>query len=359
VRQLGLTSLVYPSATHSRFEHSLGVMHLAGELAESTGMDERKRKELRIAGLLHDSGHGPFSHASEVLAEKQGASHEDFSCMIVDELEDMIPVDTENVKKMIRGETDEAKIIAGEIDADRMDYLVRDSHSSGLEHGNIDVATIVRLAEMEEGKMVFDEKAIQALESLFTARFHMIRSLYRHHTCEIAEKMLQRALENLLERISLQELMEMDDYEAHSELLRKGGSSTKIYSRIKNRELYKRALVWGEEEIGREGLKAVERRIGNERKIERKIAEKAGVKQEDIILDAPKTPDIESIDVSIRKELGREKLSENSPIIGSLREAEWRMVALKVYCPQDEREKVEEAAEEIMKDYSSVLSGYL
>lgn len=82
--------MVYPGGTHTRFQHSLGVMHLAGKFAESLNLQEERKQELRIAGLMHDSGHGPFSHASEVVAEQKGLSHEELSCRKVRKLEDRI-----------------------------------------------------------------------------------------------------------------------------------------------------------------------------------------------------------------------------------------------------------------------------
>ena len=357
VRQLGLSSLVYPSATHTRFQHSLGVMHLAGEFADSLELDEKRTRELRIAGLLHDSGHGPFSHASEFVAEKQGLSHEDLSCRKVDELEDKFSVDAERVKKIIRGELEIGQAVAGDIDADRMDYLMRDAHSSGLEHGNIDTATIIRLAEIDSRRLVFDEKAVQALESLFTARFHMIRSLYGHHTSNLAEKMLQRSLEDHTDEV--ENLMTLDDYEAHTELLKSGGTAEKLYRRIKDRRLFKRALVWNDDDIPREALGSLEKRIENPRAIEQKIADDADVKSHEVIIDRPGTPDIQDIDVKIKKDGKVENLSDSSPIIGSLAEAEWRMVAMKVYSPEEKQEEVKKAAEKILKDYTSVLEGYM
>lgn len=360
IRQLGLSSLVYPSATHTRFQHSLGVMHLAGRFASSLGLDEKRTRELRIAGLLHDSGHGPFSHASEKIAEKEGLEHEELSCQIVDKLEDRFSADPNRVKKIIRGELEIGQVVAGDIDADRMDYLVRDSHSSGLEHGNIDTATIIRLAEINSRRLVFDEKAVQALEALFTARFHMIRSLYKHHASMIAEKMLQRSLENYLtDDKSIEELMSMDDYEAHNELMKPETGGKELYRRIKDRKLYKRALVWDEDDLPREALESLEDRINNPREIEREIAENAGVSEDKVIIDKPDTPEIQEIDVKIKKESGVENLSEASPIIDSLTQAEWRMVAMKVYSPEENRGEVKAAAEKVLKDYTNVLSGYL
>ena len=186
IKQLGLSHLVYPSANHTRFEHSLGVMHLAGELADSLDLDQKETKTLRIAGLLHDSGHGPFSHASEVVAERRGISHEEISCEVVEKLENNFSVDAEKVKRTIKGENKIGKVLAGDIDADRMDYLVRDAYNSGTEYGNIEYETIIRLAKMYEEEVCFERKAVQSLESLFTSRFHMIKSLYSHHASRIA-----------------------------------------------------------------------------------------------------------------------------------------------------------------------------
>ncbi|PSG99991.1 MAG: phosphodiesterase, partial [Nanohaloarchaea archaeon SW_4_43_9] len=87
IRQLGFTSLIYPSATHTRFQHSLGVTHLTGKFADSLNLKDEKRKELRLAALFHDTGHGPFSHVSEMMSKQYGVSHEDFSCEVIDRLE--------------------------------------------------------------------------------------------------------------------------------------------------------------------------------------------------------------------------------------------------------------------------------
>jgi HD superfamily phosphohydrolase len=359
IRQLGLSSIVYPSATHTRFQHSLGVMHLAGRFAERLGLDERRTRELRIAGLLHDSGHGPFSHVSERIAEKKGKSHEDFSCKVVESLEDTYSVEPERVKKIIHGELEIGQVVAGDIDADRMDYLMRDSHSSGLEHGEIDTDTIIRLAEIDSRRLVFNHKAVQALESLFTSRFHMIKTLYNHHATLIAEKMLQRSLEDYVERkSSVEEMMQKDDYTMQSKLLDAGGESGEFYTRIRDRNLYKRAMVWTSEKITRKGLKSLEDRIENPREVEKKIAGEADVEESKVIIDTPETPEIQEIDVRIKKNGDLRNLKDESPIPDALKEAEWRTVAMKVYSPEENIQEVHEAAERVLKDYTRVLENY-
>jgi HD superfamily phosphohydrolase len=333
-------------------------MHLAGKFAESTDLSSGMRKKVRYAGLLHDSGHGPFSHASEVIAEKKGYSHEDLSCQVVDGLEDRIPVDVSEIKEMIRGEH-ELAIVAGDIDADRMDYLMRDAHFSGLEYGMIDYETLISSAEWNENQLVFNDRAVPALESLFTSRFHMIKTLYTHHAATIAEKMLQRSLEALLEEKDIGEIMKMDDYTAHAELLNAENHASDIYSRIRDRELFKTVLEWKEHEVNREGLKLMEKRIENPRKLEEEVAEEANVDKHHVILDPPSTPKLNDINVQIKSEDSVKRLEDVSPLPNSLTDTEGRTVSMKVYAPEEHREDVRKASKNVLKNYRNALGDYI
>lgn len=357
IQQLGLTSLVYPGATHTRFEHSLGVSHLAGRFADSLNLDEKRRKELRVAALLHDSGHGPFSHVSEEVARAHGKIHEDYSARIVRELEDVHGLDPDRLEKIIHGELELGSVVAGDIDADRMDYLMRDAHASGLEHGHIDFETIIRCAGIDSRRMVYDGKALEALEGLFTSRFHMIKTLYRHHAVEIAEKMVGRALEGLVDETGLDEMMEMDNYTAHCRLQGMENPSGRLYRRVKDRNLYKRTLVWGADRLEKQGLEEMQRRM-DAREAEREIAEEAGVNREEVIVDPPKTPETRELQVRIKEGGEIASMEDLSPLPGALAEAEWRQVDLRVYSPRESREEVAEAAREVLPGYSEVLRKY-
>ena len=345
IQQLGLSSLVYPSATHTRFQHSLGVMHTAGKFADSLGINGDRRKELRIAGLLHDSGHGPFSHASEVVAEKNGFSHEQLSCKVVDKLEDEFSVDPGRVKKIINGELEIGRVVAGDIDADRMDYLQRDSHATGVEYGQIDAATIIRLAEIDSRRLVFDYKGVQALESLLTARFHMLKSVYLHNACKIAEKMLERALENYVEENRVEDMMKMDDYEAHTEL-REFESNSGLYTRVSERRLYKKALSLDSDSLSRKTLKEFSGK--SEEKLEREIAEETSLERQKVIVDLPSTPGSTDLKVRVKKEGEIRPLSDLSPIPDALTESEWQLVNLNVYCPETHQAEVSKVARDII-----------
>jgi putative nucleotidyltransferase with HDIG domain len=348
LKQLGLSSLVYPSATHSRFEHSLGVMHLAGEMAEMIGLSKQEVKLYRIAGLLHDTGHGPFSHASErVIEDYTNKSHEELSCEVINSLSDKIPFDTNKITDIILGETS-YNIVNGTIDVDRMDYLRRDATRTGVQHGKIDTNTILQFATTENDELVFDKKAVPALESLLMARFHMQKSVYSHHTSLIAEEMLEKALENYAKSNSIQDIIHTDDYEMHTHLLNSSGSSKKLYTSLINRNLYKIAY---EDQIGnsltKEEIKDKAEAF-DASEIEQEIAEKIGCEPYKIIVDGPKIPSKKQIDVPIRFPNNIKSLSKISPLPDKLQEYQWQTINIRVYAPKKLKSKVNKTADEMI-----------
>jgi len=357
VKQLGFSSLVYPGATHNRFEHSLGVMHLTGRFADSLELEDEKRRELRMAALLHDAGHGPFSHTSEIIAEDKGKSHEDYSCEIADRIDGKHSLNTLNIKKIIRGKTELGSIVAGDIDADRMDYLMRDAHASGLEYGQIDYETIIRCAKVKSGKLVYSSKAIEALESLFTSRFHMYKTLYDHHTARITKMMLGRAFRDLNQEMDADRIMRMDDYEADQALVNSSGPSKELYTRIRNRELFKRCLEWETDDVSREQMLTINNRIDRE-KAEREIAEAVELEPHEIIVDPPHIPEIEKIEVKIEKEDEIISFSDVSGLQKALKKAEWRNVGLRVYGPKEKREEIKKASEDVLEGFKQILNQY-
>ncbi len=349
IRQLGFSSLTYPGATHTRFEHSLGVMHLAGEFAESLDLSDDYITDVRLAGLLHDVGHGPFSHASETILEEEGRSHEEISCAVVDELADILPASPDHVKALIRGNA-EVNLIAGAIDADRMDYLRRDSGATGIEHGTIDTPTIIKYADIEDGMLVFDEKSVQALEGLLTARFHMIKSVYYHHASTIAETMLQRSLEHYLSQtqMSVDDLMKLDDYEMHNKLLNADGAAHYFYKRLTERDLYKRSLILDEMALPRSSISYLEE-MADAQELEQEIAAKADLDSRHVLVNTPSTPSESPFEARIRTRDGIQHLSDVSSIPAALKEAEWRTASLDVYAPEEHAEAVKSAAKPVIQ----------
>ena len=214
VRQLGLTHLVFPGGEHSRFSHALGAMELAGRVYDALAEkapellepDQRapQRRLVRIAALLHDIGHAPFSHSAEELFE-EGLSHEDMTLRLLHtpEIETLLEqdsdgVDVMRVARILSGQGAEAErlmaqIVSGELDADKMDYLLRDSLFCGVRYGSYDLGrlleTITPLRDPGSGEwdIGIDEGGVHALEALVLARYYMFTQVYFNVTGKALE----------------------------------------------------------------------------------------------------------------------------------------------------------------------------
>ncbi|ELZ40427.1 HD domain-containing protein [Halorubrum tebenquichense] len=355
VAHLGLSDAVYPSATHSRFEHSLGVMHLAGELAASLGLPEDEVQAYKIAGLLHDVGHSPFSHAlEEVIEERLGFEHERQSERVIRELEDRYDPDPEFVIDIIHGRT-KYDIVAGDIDADRLDYLQRDARRTGFQNSSVDVQTIVKFAQIRDEQIVFDKKAVQAIEDMFAARLRMMKTIAGHHATRIAEAMLRRAVDGLLDDTSYtaEDVLTWDDYQLHTHLLEYEGhenlperGSDRLYTRIANRDLYKRAVYVNENTIGRDTVREIATEHDDPTRIEERIATEAGVHPHHVIVDLPSLPSEASTNVRIAMPEGIRDFSDISPTPSHLVDVQRRNTTLGVYSPRSDVDAVRSAAQE-------------
>lgn len=211
IRQLAGAHLVYPSAQHTRFEHSLGTMHLAG-LAGQTLLDKgyiEKKDQLeglRLAALLHDIGHGPFSHLFEEVLIGRGmstSSHENMGKKIIREtiIKDKLEkygYNSDSICNLSFGESPIIfynEIIAGGLSSDIMDYLPRDSFFTGVEYGKIDYYRLISSFEvLSNGHLGINKSAINSLESMLISRFQMFKAVYFHKTVRSAEVMLLHSL---------------------------------------------------------------------------------------------------------------------------------------------------------------------
>jgi len=324
IRQLGFSYLVYPGANHTRFEHSLGVFHLTSVLLEHLNVRE-ETEELLAAALIHDIGHGPYSHVSEPLIRKfTGKSHEDIEDIVlgnatadaedddarrvrrregaergergkrgdartVTEVLERHDLDKRRVLSFVKGTEKLSGILNGEIDADKMDYLVRDAYYTGVAYGVIDNIRLIQGISMFEGEIVLTEKGIIPAEYLIFSRFLMYPTVYNHHTTRIAQAMFIRALEAYLEecedaRAFAFTLRRMDDYEVNVLLRNAKGFPREMIERINERRLFKRAFYRKMSEIDAGILSELE----DERKckeIEAEIARRARVERSLVILD--------------------------------------------------------------------------
>ena len=199
IRQLAGAHLVYPGAQHSRFEHSLGTMHVAGlasSILEEKGyLDADSVENLRLAALLHDIGHGPFSHLfEEVLQKKKKISHEKIGENIIlhSEIGDLVSqggFDRIFISKLAFGNSRFQfmnEIISGGLSADMMDYLLRDGYFTGAEHARIDFKRIINSLDVHQRQLSLDKSALSSFESMMISRYQMFRAVYFHKTVRAA-----------------------------------------------------------------------------------------------------------------------------------------------------------------------------
>ena len=347
IDQLGTVVLVYPSANHTRFEHSLGVYHLADRALGHLGIEGPQAERVRAAALLHDIGHCPYSHNIEEIIHRYTGKYHDQ----VHELIDSGPVarvltdhglDPERVADLVSGEGELGQLVSGELDVDRMDYLVRDAHHTGVPYGTIDHGRLVRELRFVEGDLVLDEGNVQSAESLLLARALMNPTVYQHHVARISKAMLRRGVERVLEGevVDPETLRRMDDYDLHT-TLREFDETEEIARRLDQRDLFKRA-VWAElDAIPEMLLDADSEEIP---RLEREIATEAGVDPEAVILDVPDEPQMKESTSRVLVNGEVRTLDEQSTLVKALRAAQRDQWRLGVYAPRRESESVGNAA---------------
>lgn len=206
IHQMAFAHLVYPGAVHSRLHHSLGAYHLMGNaVAElrGKGVDISKDEELGVktAILLHDIGHGPFSHALENVLIR-GVGHEQLSLSIMQILNEELDGQLETAMRIFTDDHPKRylhQLVSGQLDMDRMDYLTRDSYFTGVSEGVIGYDRILKMLTVFDGKLMVEEKAIYSIEKFLVARRLMYWQVYLHKTVLSAEKMLVRIIERARE----------------------------------------------------------------------------------------------------------------------------------------------------------------
>ncbi len=209
IKQLGMTHLVYPGALHTRFHHALGAMHLMGlaiEVLRSKGhhISFEEEEAATIAILLHDIGHGPFSHALEHTLIT-GVMHEDISMLMMDQLNEEFDGQLTTAIHIFRGKYHRrffCQLISGQLDLDRMDYLNRDSFFTGVSEGVISFDRIIKMFNVVDDQLVIEEKGIYSIEKFLIARRLMYWQVYLHKTVIAGEQLLVKILERAKELAS-------------------------------------------------------------------------------------------------------------------------------------------------------------
>ena len=283
LHQLGLASTVYPNATHSRFARSIGVMHvflvLFDSIAKRSSMSKNRIERLRpvgaVAALLHDIGHGPFSHASEKFLNSGKFNHEDMTQRIIRKTEvgDILnenKISPQLICDILRHAVSGdllfvSQLISSQLDADRLDYLMRDALFTGVPYGKIDIHRIANTLsiwnkktpkESLKGTVVVSHKGIGAVEDYLLGRYHMYREVYYHKTIRCMENILanifRRASElpkkysktvDITKNVTPDMMLRLDDYTCYSAIHEWSVSPDKILkdmsARLINRWLLK------------------------------------------------------------------------------------------------------------------------
>jgi HD superfamily phosphohydrolase len=339
IHQLGLAYLVFPGANHTRIEHSLGTGHIAGRMARELGLDKRETDDINVAGMLHDIGHGPYSHTLEYLYHQlNGKDHMEITKGIItgdidifegadqevlgegregNRVPDILErhgLDPKRVAGLVAGplpgedgslevfttaRTAQAvfcskrylhQCIHGPMDADQIDFLLRDAHYTGVAHGVLDVDRLLQTLAIHNNELVVDKGGINAVEGMMVARALMYSSVYFHKTVRIAEIMLSRAVERLK---ATEEEMEAIPRMVDMDLLKfiedRGGFPARIVKALRFRRLYKAAYTASKEDLEEGQLEAlkelsdIKRRRAKEDEICRRIEAPEG----SVAIDVP------------------------------------------------------------------------
>jgi len=317
VRQLGHAFLVYPGATHTRFEHALGAYHLAGralgllaERGELAGLQAEEGTLVRLAALLHDVGHYPFSHA---LEEAGLLSHEALAaahlahpelCRALDR--SGVPRAAERIVQLIRGQSQSplAGLISGSLDLDKIDYLTRDARMCGVPYGTVDVDRLlhsVTLVTLADGRRTVGvhEKGASALESLTFAKYQMYRNVYWHHAVRSATVMFKRLVRTAIARgqIDAAWIAHATD-EALMERLREVPDAG-LAARLRGRRLYKRLADLPATEVPAPGGEWIAGDPGLAARVEDRLANELGLEPGGLLLDFPAKPEMVAIDLPL------------------------------------------------------------
>ena len=398
VKQLGLGYLVFPGANHTRFEHCLGTYHLSGRMASAIGLEKEDSDTVRMAGLLHDVCHPPFSHCLEDIMEKAtGLDHMELARSLItgklpnhkpidDDLFDGIPsigeiiskegIDPEevcnliaypesnsdNLDSFIQEKKDHFpskdyahQIIHGPVDADQMDYLMRDAHYTGISHGTIDCDRLINTMNVHNDRIVLRRGGITAAEGLMVSRSLMYTSVYFHETTRIAEKMLAKAVSE--SGLDLSQIYLWTDGELIQKVIESGGKSSNCIRRVMNRDINKKAFAIYSVDMNDDIAARLMEYTGEGgvQRLEQEIADQAGMDVFSIGAELTSKANLQSkvnigkTDVSIIDDEGKVRsLTRFSPIARSLQARDPYGWAVLISAPSMMKESVEKASRKVL-----------
>jgi HD superfamily phosphohydrolase len=371
VRQLGLAFLVYPGASHSRFEHALGTYHLARramllleERGDLAGVGEEQRSDVRVAALLHDIGHYPFSHALEEIG---ALNHEEVARPLIRDgeigkiLRAELGADApDRIVELIRGRSDSPLqgLISGSLDLDKIEYLRRDALMCGVPYGDIDSDRLMNAMVLiapnaarptPHATLGIQEKGLSAVESLLFAKYQMYRNVYWHHAVRSATAMYKRLVSDALDAgsLSASELAGFTDEGLLLGLEAKGGHP--MLTALRERRLFKRAIEIPAAELSANAGEWIADDWRRTMKVEARLAKDLGLRDGELLLDYPAKTEMLGLNLPVRRRDGRVELLTQHTSSGAInlpqlseelyRSARW----LRVFTPkpvQLDRDKV-------------------
>lgn len=391
IKQMGLANLVFPGANHTRLEHSLGACHIAERLGQEMDLPEEDRVLLGATAILHDVGHGPFSHTLEgaVFAEL-GFDHVEHSRRIITGVDSALPegereemgspepvhglieaqgIDPSDVASLLEGgkgptifdfapERDRGgerdtrglhlrQMIHGVVDVDQIDYLMRDSHYTGVAHGIIDVDRLLQTLVLADGELAVKRGGVSALEGMLVARGLMYSSVYFHKTARIAELMLARAVERHADAEMMGRMMAMTDGELMSEMAAMPATRDTVL-RLKYRRLHKAAYqlnLADATEAQRAALMELSK-PGPRRAWEDELARRADLDEGVVVVDVPAAelllsePRLYTTHIRVLHDGALHPLSKFSPLARALQQRTVTQWGLLVACPREAVERV-------------------
>ncbi len=355
IRQLGFSYLVYPGANHTRFEHSLGTMYLADVAGRKFGLSDAERTLVTAAALLHDVGHGPFSHASEpILEQVLHRTHDAIEGIVHEQVGDVLSqhgISPDEICAVVNGHHALSGIIHGDLDVDRMDYLLRDAYYTGAPYGTVDAQRLIRNLIRTDNGIVLDENGINAAESLLIARTLMRPTVYFHHVSRIGESMFHLAMLQHLqgkENGRAELVLHMDD-PACMQVLRNSQNpvARALIEGIYQRRLYKRALYVGRDQVNTSAF-TMGVTLEQSRSLAAAIADQARIEDHTVLVDIPSFPREMSMAVRVKNRHTVVSFEELSPRMRTLNETRCEQWRLGVYTLPAYRDVVAEAAADIL-----------